>query len=599
MPSPDTHKLDEQLSAYLDGELRGREKAAVESLLSSHEPARRRLEELRTVVSLVAALPRHRAPESILADITAAAERSELLGDVRAPAPTPAGVRRARWGWLAAAAALALLVTSGTLWLRRPGQEGVEVATLAQRGRDGEAGSPMMAEPPPTSSPEISRVAPSRAAPAVESQAPPPAETLASASDSPALTSLGYVGDEDLDAALDADSAPGMAIHSSLATLDQKLAAGVGDLERHAFGNETFQLSASFANARARDAALEALAAALNDNGGRELDRGAAVGANESVYLRGRAGVNFRAADDEKQILVRVPQGRLTAVLDQLGRAVEAPGDVVLAAGPIQAVGAERIRSLVDARSRPAETAEPRQEFVMRDEGRSGGLPASPAEDAIRTLAKVLGPEKEPGRSGRGEVVPPVGAERSDGAAAAADAADTDRAAVRKPPDAAKDKKVTEAVDGAGAAAVRSEEVDANLAGAESTGAAAPTRTAPDDLLEHESLAKRRLEELRRRRAAEAAAGPESSGATGAASEPASAESELDAAATEGESTLSVTDAASAPSRPVAESFGAPLFPTDAAAVGPPVLERRPTEPFVTVVVRLVVKPDTDKQSNY
>ena len=79
MNEPEKH--DEQLSAYLDGELSAAERQAVEDRLAREPDARALLEGLRQTSNLVAALPRASAPASLPADVTERLERAALLDD--------------------------------------------------------------------------------------------------------------------------------------------------------------------------------------------------------------------------------------------------------------------------------------------------------------------------------------------------------------------------------------------------------------------------------------------------------------------------------------------------------------------------------------
>lgn len=73
--------LGEKLSAYLDGELSGKQRAEVEALLKSDTEARALLADLEQAAQAVGALPREAAPPAILEGITSHLERAELLGE--------------------------------------------------------------------------------------------------------------------------------------------------------------------------------------------------------------------------------------------------------------------------------------------------------------------------------------------------------------------------------------------------------------------------------------------------------------------------------------------------------------------------------------
>ncbi len=107
--------LEEQLSAYLDGELSDAERAAVEAYLAEDEVARRTLADLRRAAGLLRTLPRAKAPDGLLELVCAQLERQELLGE--SAASPAAGPRRGRvvGRWLASAAVLAMATTAGYL----------------------------------------------------------------------------------------------------------------------------------------------------------------------------------------------------------------------------------------------------------------------------------------------------------------------------------------------------------------------------------------------------------------------------------------------------------------------------------------------------
>jgi len=107
----------EQLTAYLDGELSGSERAEVEQLLADDDNARKLLETLRQTSRLVGSLPRGRAPANLAKTVTARLERDALLGDTSDAAVMDK--RRSTW-WraLSIAAGVALVVTAG--WLVLP-----------------------------------------------------------------------------------------------------------------------------------------------------------------------------------------------------------------------------------------------------------------------------------------------------------------------------------------------------------------------------------------------------------------------------------------------------------------------------------------------
>jgi anti-sigma factor RsiW len=112
------------VTAYIDGELVGDDRAAFEAHLTSCPDCRRLLEDERGVVAAVrASLPLYGAPEPLR-------DRVEGLLD-RAPA-RPGLAPAARWAGLAAAAAVATGLVAGAAVLRgRPAAPASEFAALA------------------------------------------------------------------------------------------------------------------------------------------------------------------------------------------------------------------------------------------------------------------------------------------------------------------------------------------------------------------------------------------------------------------------------------------------------------------------------------
>ena len=101
----DRDNLDEQLSAYLDGELTEAQRAEVDALLEQDASVRHRLEAMRGTVELISALPRRSAPPSLMEDVMSRLERDELLEDLNTSHPRRSGRRQ----WLSVAASAALV----------------------------------------------------------------------------------------------------------------------------------------------------------------------------------------------------------------------------------------------------------------------------------------------------------------------------------------------------------------------------------------------------------------------------------------------------------------------------------------------------------
>lgn len=107
----------ERLSAYLDGELSPAERAEIERWLERDAEARSLFNELRQVTSIVAALPRERAPTDMADAVVARCERAALL-DETGFRPRRA-VMAARWTRPLALAA-SLLVVATIAWIGIP-----------------------------------------------------------------------------------------------------------------------------------------------------------------------------------------------------------------------------------------------------------------------------------------------------------------------------------------------------------------------------------------------------------------------------------------------------------------------------------------------
>jgi len=107
--------LEEQLSAYLDGEVTDAERAEVEAYLAASEEARRLLADLKRNAEWLRSLPRAKAPDGLPELVASELERRELLGEEPTAgfARRPAGRRLGRW--LASAAVIALAASAGIL----------------------------------------------------------------------------------------------------------------------------------------------------------------------------------------------------------------------------------------------------------------------------------------------------------------------------------------------------------------------------------------------------------------------------------------------------------------------------------------------------
>ena len=111
------HLLD-QLSAYLDNELTPKERREVDAFLNEDAQARALLAELRATAQALHGLPRAEASEHLLGGVRQRLERQALLGEGSRVAIALPPERRPRFRWLAAAAVIALSLT--TVYLTSP-----------------------------------------------------------------------------------------------------------------------------------------------------------------------------------------------------------------------------------------------------------------------------------------------------------------------------------------------------------------------------------------------------------------------------------------------------------------------------------------------
>lgn len=313
----DREQLGELLSGYMDGELDPREQQIIERVLREDESARQLLADLRRTAQAVSSLPRHAAPSSILGDTQSALERSALLNDLPEPRPHQT---RARLTWvsrLAMAAMVGLVVVTGWWFTADQTRRGTKgSAELVQREvRDADAAKEEGVVDDRKEKSALSRVSRTR--------------EVSTTSD--AGRGAGGLG----------------------ATFEQQLAAGVdpSSLRSQAFTVEPVRLQVMVRDRSER----EALAAKVSKELSRQriVDLAAVPGPRtdttasaQRFYYRGKAGVNFEAADED-QILVRASPQQIDRLLMELAGPGVAGDSVAMAAGPIAVQGVEKSRSLV------------------------------------------------------------------------------------------------------------------------------------------------------------------------------------------------------------------------------------------------------------
>lgn len=320
----DREQLGELLSGYIDGELDPRERQIIERVLREDESARQLLADLRRTTQVVASLPRHAAPASILGDTQAILERSALLNDFPEPRAHQTRGRSSWTGRLAMAAMLGLVLVTGWWFTTEQTRRGSKGKTeLVQRE---------VREAVPVSVPATSAI-------------------------------------------LEADRGAGVAV----ATVEQQLRAGVHptSFRSQTFAAEPVRLQVTVRGGEERETVSTRIAAALSSQ--RLADLASVSGPGDDTtgsvqrfYYRGQAGVNFDAANED-QILVRASPQQIDQLLTELSAPGRSDETVALVAGPIAVQGVEKSRSVVQLLGARQQPSVPRSDMT-RDGGLVGGL---------------------------------------------------------------------------------------------------------------------------------------------------------------------------------------------------------------------------------
>jgi hypothetical protein len=432
MTPQERQRIDEQLSAYLDGELDAAERAELEQRLAADPQAKAMLDELRLTVEAVRRLPRRPAPEGLGASLTTRIERSQLLdgggGRLRV------GPQGHWWFWrpLAGAAVLVLAVGGGFWAFQRlsesdsssepqlarldQDQEPLAGRTTLDERRDGTAPShaffhalqpgsvakgekgdrPVPAEPAAAaeSAPDIS------AAKTVAPKGPPrePQTML----DTQALTQSG-VWEADGLMSVGVDEVEPANAYDPRDPLEVKLAAGAtrGEVLNHPFVNEPVRLTVTPGGGEARSEVHGRLMGYLAANGIRSLevvvpDRDAAVPPVARFVVEGRAHRNYGEGPAGDQLLVRLPRGQLAGLVAFLGANNEA---VVFRSGR----DAESVSHTISvspprgrAASQPARLEAPGEGEIVASSPGSGTTPVLAVREDKGEAAKEMevgGPE--------------------------------------------------------------------------------------------------------------------------------------------------------------------------------------------------------------
>jgi len=312
MAEEPSNEREEQLSAYLDGELSDEERAEVEAYLASNEQARQRLAELRRMSALLQKLPRRRAPSDLLDSITTQLERRELLAGTLPPDMPPSTLSRRIGRWVASAAVVFLAATAGYMTYRHVRQrsarpEGVPVAV---REEPAPAGEP--AEPPREFAKKTP--APAHMPLAKSAESAKPAEVPG-----PRLAKVAPVGVGQVRREAAARPATQQA---PAPTFEELLLANASTarLVRQPFDREPLQITVWAENAAARRRLARRIEEFFHRNritNIRMLPPSAHVPPDHQVYLPAEPGVNT-SPDRASRYLSRVTVAQLSNLLDEL-----------------------------------------------------------------------------------------------------------------------------------------------------------------------------------------------------------------------------------------------------------------------------------------
>jgi hypothetical protein len=162
---------------------------------------------------------------------------------------------------------------------------------------------------------------------------------------------------------------------AALATVEQQLAAGVDptSFRGQTFAAEPVHLQVTVRDRAEREAVSMRIAAALSSQHLADLALAPGtsddtMGSVQRFYYRGKAGVNFEAADED-QILVRASPHQIDRLLTELAEPGRSGESVAMVAGPIAVQGIEKSRNVVQL------LGERQQGGVSRSETkRNGGL---------------------------------------------------------------------------------------------------------------------------------------------------------------------------------------------------------------------------------
>jgi hypothetical protein len=480
MGKVDREQIGEWLSAYIDNELNEQQNAVIERLVREDPKVRRLLEELQTTTRLVSSLPRHSAPPGVSEDVMRHIERDELLGPGGEPVPGAAR-RRLSLRPIATAAAALIIVFGGAWWylsLSRPA--GSPMGVVADAGK-----KKGLAEPPQ-----------------LEREALPLRQEKAAGE-------KGGRGAE----AISRDA------FVSRANLDQKLAVNVPrqELIEHSFSNESNAIRLTLASEAERDAVRRKLDDYLTSNHFEDLERQEDLDpdalAGKRIFLKGRQGVNFDARN-ESQVLLRVPRKDMPELVENLAPTSSKGREIQFQTGILVVEGPEQVTQVANQIAWGTLRDE---KGVAEDEGREReALDASEQLDRFVDVFIPNGPRLAHARTSRDVAPPeePTSAGQEKPAMKANGIVPPRPLAPTEPEDeitrdTERDEDASDVQpDAAGRRGAKGEEVESKEDDSARAREVEPAPTGADERMAgergpepHESLAKRRMEEIKQRSA--------------------------------------------------------------------------------------------------
>ncbi|MFH0981008.1 MAG: hypothetical protein V2A79_05665, partial [Planctomycetota bacterium] len=195
-------------------------------------------------------------------------------------------------------------------------------------------------------------------------------------------------------------------------SLEAKLRQGISrpDVLRHPFHNETMNLSVSFPDARAQEAAEDRMLACMAGNHIRPLEE-AIVDPAQSIpkglrfFVAGLAHRNFGESNDDRQWLVRLPVSELAALVQEVGTScggrleLQIGGSIVASTSDQvhEVLRASTFQEQLAAAQEPASTTQDSRGQVYGRVGprsHSKGITQSGPKDAAPAADR--GPDQEP-----------------------------------------------------------------------------------------------------------------------------------------------------------------------------------------------------------